>query len=57
MTTLQYVLLGLLILVVVAPTLVYLCVKWGIVGFYRGKEVSLGQSDFNIVRDENKETE
>lgn len=26
-------------IIIVALTLAFLCVKWGIVGFYRGKEV------------------
>ena len=57
MISLKSILLGILILVAVAPTLAYLCMKWGLVGFYRGKEVSTGQSEFNSVRDKNKETE
>lgn len=55
MNIFKWILAGLLILIAVAPTLTYLCMKWGIVGFYRGKEVSTGQRRFNSVLDKNKE--
>ena len=41
MTILIWILLisGLIILITVGlPILIYLCIKWGAVGFYRGKE-------------------
>lgn len=39
--------------IVVAPVLAYLCVKWGMVGFYRGKEAFRKTNEF--YKDVNKE--
>ena len=48
---LKWILLGIVLLVTVVPALTYLCMKWGIIGFYRGKEVITGQN--NIDSEEN----
>lgn len=42
--------------ITVAPTLAFLCAKWGLVGFYRGKEAFRKQNETN-VQDNSKESE
>lgn len=43
--------------IIVLPILVYLCMKLGTVGFYRGKEVWKKQNEFNNVQNNNNENE
>lgn len=52
MTILDWILLILAIIIVV-PIVVYLCMKLGTVGFYRGKEAIRRENNFN-VNDNNK---
>ena len=54
MTIFELILL-IIAIVFTAPTLVFLCVKWGIVGFYRGKESFKRQNEFNRVQNNNEE--
>jgi len=51
-TILDWILLILAIIIVV-PIVVYLCMKLGTVGFYRGKEAIHRENNFN-VNDNNK---
>lgn len=56
MTILEWILI-LLGASIVLPILAFLIMKWATVGFYRGKEVSEKQNEFDSVQNNDKETE
>jgi hypothetical protein len=39
------------------PVLSYLCIKWGVAGFYAGKEANLRQTEKVCDIEDNKENE
>lgn len=54
---LDYILIALGIIIVV-PTLVFLCMRQGVVGFYRGKEAAKRLlNEFSRVQDDNENNE
>jgi len=55
MTILKWILL-ILGIIIAAPILAFLCMKLGTVGFYRGKEVSGRENEFNVKDNNNNET-
>ena len=56
MTILDWILL-ILGLIIVLPVLFYLCIKWGAVGFYRGKEAYKKRIDITTINNKKRKHE
>lgn len=56
MTILDWIIIS-LVLIIVVPILAYLSVKWGMVGFYRGKEVYKRRIDVTTIDDKKRKYE
>jgi len=44
-------------LIIVVPILAFLCVKWGVAGFYRGKEAAKRRIDVTTIGDKKRKIE
>ena len=56
MTVVEFILI-ILGIIIVAPIVVYLCMKLGTVGFYRGKEAIRRENDFSVSDNNNNNNE
>ena len=53
---LKYIIL-LILLIIVLPIVFYLCVKWGVVGFFKGKEAFRKRIDTTTMNDKKRKYE